>query len=149
MIKLVSREHSHATCKTTLTLTFDERQKARNRITLDDGREAGIFLERGIILRGGDVLCSEDGEKIQVIAADEPVSTANSKDSLELARACYHLGNRHVPLQIDEHRVRYQQDHVLDEMVVLLGLSVIHEQAPFEPEAGAYHKQSHSHHNHE
>ncbi|MOA31878.1 Urease accessory protein UreE [compost metagenome] len=82
---------------------------------------------------------------VQVIAASETVSTMHCCDPLQLARACYHLGNRHVPLQIAADFVRYQHDHVLDDMLRGFGLEVQLEQAPFEPEAGAYQSGGHSH----
>jgi urease accessory protein len=136
-----------------LILRFEQRQKARQRVLLESGREVGIQLERGTILRGGDTLRSADGEVIRVVAAPEPVSCVASQDALLLARAAYHLGNRHVPLQIGRRFIQYQVDHVLDVMVEALGLRVLHEHAPFEPEGGAYslsHFSSHSHaHDHD
>ncbi len=132
----------------TLSLTIDQRIKSRMRVRLDDGRDAGLLLPRGYILRDGDVLVSEDGLRVGIVAADEPVSTIYSSDSHLLARACYHLGNRHVPLQITPGWVRYQHDHVLDDMVAGLGLQVTSENAPFEPEAGAYGGHSHGHAHH-
>lgn len=122
----------------TATLPFDLRQKSRLRITLDDGNEAGIILERGLYLRHGDLLKSKDGRVLRIIAAPEPVATVNCADPLLLARACYHLGNRHVPLQIEATWLRLQRDHVLEDMLHHMGLHVQHEQAPFEPEHGAY-----------
>lgn len=101
----------------TLSLPIDQRIKSRQKVTLDDGREAGLFLPRGKVLRGGDLLQSTDGLVVQVCAAAETVSTIYCDDTLAMARACYHLGNRHVPLQITVGWVRYQHDHVLDEMV--------------------------------
>ena len=132
-----------------VTLTYDKRQKSRLRVELDDGAEAAIILPRGTILRDGDFLRSKEGMVIQVCAALEEVSTVFETDSLTLARASYHLGNRHVPLQIGNGWVRYQKDHVLDHMVESLGLKIKYEMAPFEPEAGAYgaHNHSHSHNN--
>ncbi len=94
--------------------------------------------ERGTILREGDLLLADDGRAVRVVAAPEMVSTVSAEDPLTLMRAAYHLGNRHVPLQIGEGWLRYQHDHVLDDMVRGLGLSVRVEEAPFEPEAGAY-----------
>lgn len=129
----------------TLSLPIDQRIKSRQKVTLDDGREAGLFLPRGKVLRGGDLLQSTDGLVVQVCAAAETVSTIYCDDTLAMARACYHLGNRHVPLQITVGWVRYQHDHVLDEMVTGLGLKVTVEQAPFEPEAGAYQGKAHAH----
>jgi urease accessory protein len=113
---------------------------------LDDGREAGLFLPRGCNLRDGDCLIAEDGSAVQVRAAAETVSEVRCDDPLQLARACYHLGNRHVALQIEPGLLSYQHDHVLDEMVQGLGLSVCVKQAPFEPEPGAYGGQTHHSH---
>jgi urease accessory protein len=132
-----------------LTLPFGERSRSRLRAVLDDGEEAGLFLERGTILRGGDLLLAEDGRVIEVQAAAESVSTVRTENHLLLARACYHLGNRHVPLQIGANWLRYQHDHVLDDMLRGFGLTITIELAPFEPEGGAYvsqgHAGSHSH----
>ena len=133
---------------TTLTLPFDQRQKSRLRVTLDDGREAGLLLTRGHILRGGDCLRASDGSVICIKGAAEAVSTISHDNTRELMRAAYHLGNRHVSLQVGDGWLRYLADHVLDDMVVSLGLSVSHEQAPFEPENGAYHGHGHAHANH-
>ncbi|MFJ4454276.1 urease accessory protein UreE [Pseudomonas sp. NPDC089392] len=134
----------------TVTLDVDSRIKSRLRVTLDDGREAGLMLERGHLLRGGELLADADGTQlIQVLAAPEAVSTVRCADPHLLARAAYHLGNRHVPLQIEPGLLRFQHDHVLDEMLRGLGLTVDAEQAPFEPEAGAYQSAAHGHnHNH-
>lgn len=130
----------------TATLDIDRRIKSRLRITLDDGRDAGLMLERGQLLRGGELLANADGTQvIQVLAAPEAVSTARCSDPHLLARAAYHLGNRHVPLQIEPGLLRYQHDPVLDAMLRGLGLEVEAEQAPFEPEAGAYQSAAHSH----
>ena len=122
----------------TLTLTLEQRVKARQRVTLDNGREAGLFLSHGEPLRDGNLLSSDDGQHVRIIAAAEPVTTVRSDDPLLLARACYHLGNRHVALQITSGWLRYQPDHVLDKMVQRLGLTVQSEHAPFQPETGAY-----------
>ena len=131
-----------------LTLPFESRQKSRLQATLDSGEEVGLFLPRGTLLRGGDCLLAEDGRVILIKAADESTSTAYSDDTLLLMKASYHLGNRHVPLQIGENFVRYQHDHVLDEMVASFGLQVQAELTPFEPESGAYHSHEGHHHSH-
>ena len=128
------------------TLPFDVRIRSRARIALDGGGEAGFILPRGHLLRGGDVLADETGQYLlRIQAAAETVSTLYCDDPLQLARACYHLGNRHVPLQIGPGFARYQHDHVLDDMLVQMGLHVVVEQAPFEPEAGAYQSAPHGH----
>ncbi|MDX2503961.1 MAG: urease accessory protein UreE [Gammaproteobacteria bacterium] len=128
-----------------LKLPFEQRQKSRLKVTLDDGRPAGLFLERGEVLRGGDCLQAEDDSVIRIEAADETLSLVQSDDPLLLARACYHLGNRHIALQIETQSLSYLHDHVLDDMLKNLGLSVKVIQAPFEPESGAY-AAAHGHH---
>jgi urease accessory protein len=136
---------------TTLTLTLDERIRSRRRVVLDNGQDAGIFLERGTTLKEGDQLLSESGYRVQVRAADEPLSVVQCDDPQQLARLCYHLGNRHVSLQIRPGNISYLHDHVLDEMVRGLGLEPRSAKAPFEPEPGAYggsaeRGRSHTHH---
>lgn len=126
-----------------LELPFDLRNKSRLRTTLSSGEEIGLFLERGTVLRGGDQLACDDGRIVEVIAAPESVSTVRSMEPLQLLRAAYHLGNRHVALQVGAGWLRYQHDYVLDDMVRGLGLSVEVAEAPFEPEAGAYGGHSH------
>ena len=128
-----------------LVLPFAERAKSRLRAVLDNGEEAGLFLERGSVLRHGDLLLADDGRIVEVQAASETVSTVHTDDGLMLARACYHLGNRHVALQIGPGWLRYSHDHVLDDMLRGFGLSVKVEQAPFEPEGGAYVAAPHAH----
>jgi urease accessory protein len=128
-----------------LILPFDQRAKSRLRTQLSSGEEAALLLERGTVLRGGDKLQTEDGRLVQVVAAPETVSTVTAEQAAMLARAAYHLGNRHVALQIGPGWLRYLHDHVLDDMVRGLGFQVITETAPFEPEAGAY-GNGHQHH---
>jgi len=128
-----------------LVLPYGDRAKSRMRARLDNGEEAGLFLERGSVLRNGDLLLADDGRVIEVRAAPETVSTVRTKDGLMLARASYHLGNRHVALEIGPGCLRYQHDHVLDDMLRGFGLEVTVEQAPFEPEGGAYVANSHAH----
>ena len=125
--------------KLSLTLNYEQRSKSRLRAALDQGGDAGIFLPRGSVMNDGDYLTGEHGQAVKIIAAVERVSEASCQDALRFARACYHLGNRHVPLQILPQRLRYQEDQVLDEMVRALGLQVEAKELPFEPEPGAYH----------
>ena len=122
-----------------LTLSFADRRRSRLRIRLDDGREIALHLPRGTALRDGDRLRSEAGELvIAVRAAAESLSRVGSNDTLRLARAAYHLGNRHVPVQIGPGFLAYEHDHVLDGMIEDLGLRPVAASAPFEPEAGGY-----------
>jgi urease accessory protein len=146
MIKLNKKLESHSTeSNLTLELTIDQRIRSRLRVTLSNGEEAGLDLPRGEILRGGEQLTNDDGIVVTVLAAAEPLSVVRTDDPLLKSRICYHLGNRHVPLEINDHYVSYQHDHVLDDMVVGLGGEVSCESLPFEPEAGAYGGSSHGH----
>lgn len=132
----------------TLTLPLEKRLRSRLRATLDDGGDAGIFLPRGQTLRDGDLLASDDGTVVRICAAPEVLSEVLVDDPALLARACYHLGNRHVALQIEPGRLCYLHDHVLDEMLLGLGLQATCTEAPFEPETGAYGGHAHGHHGH-
>jgi urease accessory protein len=127
-----------------LVLPFELRQKSRLRTALSTGEEVGLNLDRGHILRGGDQLLADDGRVVEIVASPEQVSVVTSSDFLQLARAAYHLGNRHVSVQIGPGWLRYLHDHVLDEMVIGLGLPVSIDVLPFEPEAGAYAGHSHA-----
>ncbi len=145
MLRLTERvEASEAEISGVLVQPFAVRQKSRFRAVLLDGNDVGVFLERGRVLRDGDLLRATNGRVIRVEAAPETVSTVYCHHRQRLARLCYHLGNRHVMLQIGADFARYQHDHVLDDMVRSLGLKPVTERAPFEPEAGAYHH----HHSH-
>ncbi len=122
----------------TLTLPFDVRQKSRFKTTLDSGRELVVRLPRGSHVHDGTLLKTSEGLVIRVRAAAETLSVVEAAEPLLLARAAYHLGNRHVPLQIEPGRLSYLHDHVLDDMLHQLGLHVVVHQGPFQPEQGAY-----------
>lgn len=121
-----------------LVLPFDARCRSRLRTRLASGEEAGLFLPAGSVLRGGDLLQGGDGRVVEVVAAPEPLLEARSPDGLALARAAFHLGNRHVPVELAPGRLRCAADHVLARMLRGLGLDVTEIEAPFEPESGAY-----------
>jgi urease accessory protein len=121
-----------------LVLPFELRSRSRFRARLMSGEDIGVLLPRGQVLRGGDLLLAADGRVVEIVAAPETVSTVHGADHNALARAAYHLGNRHVALQVGDKWLRYLHDHVLDDMVRGLGLQVRLEQAAFEPETGAY-----------
>ena len=125
----------------TIELDWDTRQKSRFDATDSQGRVIGVFLARGGGVRGGDVLVAEDGTLVAVKALPQAVLrvTACAHGSAhDLLRAAYHLGNRHVPLQVDPAFLQLEPDHVLAEMLERMGLHVEAVEAPFEPEAGAY-----------
>jgi urease accessory protein len=121
--------------KRLLELPFELRQKSRLRVRLDSGEEAALLLPRGEILRGGDLVTASDGRVIEIVALPEKLLHVEAQS---LAKAAYHLGNRHVPVQVGEGFLRIAEDHVLEEMLLKLGAKVSHVEAPFEPEAGAY-----------
>ena len=143
-----------------LVLDWDTRQKSRIQVTDSLGRELGIFLPRGTQLRGGDVLVAEDGSLIRVVAAPQAllrIQVCTQHGSrFDLTRAAYHLGNRHVPIELRPDYLQIEPDHVLAEMLRAMRLSVSDVSAAFEPEGGAYaaghahdHAHDHAHgHNH-
>jgi urease accessory protein len=137
-----------------LTLPFEQRQKSRLVAHLDSGRQLTLLLPRGHVLRDGSLLATDDGGVIRVRSAEEELSVVVSGDAAELLRAAYHLGNRHVALQIRPGRLAYLHDHVLDDMLRGLGLRPSVAREPFEPESGAYgrsggHSHGHDGHHHD
>lgn len=124
----------------TLSLTAEERTRTRYRFETPEGQGLYLRLPRGTILNDGDLLQSETGEVVvQIAAKPEPVLTVTSRHPLNLLRAAYHLGNRHIPLEVTPHYLRLSPDSVLEVMLNQLGVNVKPEIAPFHPEIGAYH----------
>lgn len=121
-----------------LVLPFDLRQKSRLRAILDNGVEAALFLPRGTVLRDGDLLEAEDHTRIRVVAAPENVLYVTANKPHDLMRAAYHLGNRHVPVELGESYLKLATDPVLKEMLAQLGLILREDCLPFQPEPGAY-----------
>ena len=146
MLKVIDKHTGPAEISGILTLPWEIRQKGRFRTFTDAGEETGVFLPRGGVLREGELLQTECGKVLQVRARPERLTEARASDWLTFSRVCYHLGNRHVPLQIGELWVRFQPDHVLQEMVELLGLQTGSVEAGFNPEEGAYSGGHHHHH---
>jgi len=133
----------------TVELDWDVRQKSRFDATDSLCRQLGIFLPRGTLVRGGDVLVAEDGSMIKVIAAPQPVlritaCTAHGSP-FDLTRAAYHLGNRHVPIELKPDHLKIEPDHVLADMLRAMHLIVNEAEEAFEPEGGAYSSGGHSH----
>jgi urease accessory protein len=126
----------------TVELDWDVRQKSRFEATDSAGRRLGVFLPRGTVVRGGDVLVAEDGSLVRVQAAPQPVLVVRHCPEhgtpSDLLRAAYHLGNRHVAVELKPDHLKFEPDHVLGEMLQRLHLIVSEELAPFEPEGGAY-----------
>ena len=132
-----------------LILPYELRIRGRLRATTETKVDVGLFLDRGPVLRDGDLLQARTGEIIRIRAAEEPVVTARIENGQPLARLCYHLGNRHVTLAIGQDEqgsyVRFPPDHVLEELAERLGATLVHHTAPFDPEPGAYAQAGHSH----
>lgn len=126
----------------TVELDWDVRQKSRFDITDSQGRQIGVFLPRGTSVRGGDVLVAEDGSLVRVIAAPQPVLVithcTEHGTPFDLLRAAYHLGNRHVPIELKPDHLKIEPDHVLAGMLRSMHLIVREAEEAFEPEGGAY-----------
>ena len=133
----------------TIELDWDVRQKSRFDATDSLGRTLGVFLPRGTLVRGGDVLVAEDGSMVKVIASPQPVLriTACSAHGspFDLTRAAYHLGNRHVPIELKADHLKIEPDHVLADMLRAMHLIVNEVEEAFEPEGGAYSAGGHGH----
>ncbi|MGC4078180.1 MAG: urease accessory protein UreE [Rubrivivax sp.] len=131
-------------------LDWDTRQKSRFDATDSAGRALGVFLPRGSVVRGGDVLVAEDGSLVRVGAAAQPVLVVRGATPFDLTRAAYHLGNRHVALELRHEHLKLEPDHVLAEMLRRMGLDVAEAHESFEPESGAYAAEGHAHgHDHD
>ncbi|MFB8791366.1 MAG: urease accessory protein UreE [Potamolinea sp.] len=126
------------TVSLTLSLTAFERTRTRHRFETPDGQSLYLRLPRGTVLHDGDLLQSEDNVVLRIAAKPEPVLTVTSQTNLDLLRASYHLGNRHVPLEVTTTYLRLSPDPVLQTMLEQLGLKVTEEVVPFQPENGAY-----------
>jgi urease accessory protein len=127
---------------TQVDLDWDVRSRSRFDATDSAGRTLGVFLQRGQVLRGGDVLVAEDGSLVRVAAKPQPVLVVRHctehGSPFDLLRAAYHLGNRHVQLELQSDRLQLEPDHVLADLLRQMHLIVGEALAPFEPEAGAY-----------
>ncbi|PKO64346.1 MAG: urease accessory protein UreE [Betaproteobacteria bacterium HGW-Betaproteobacteria-16] len=145
-----------------LELDWDVRQKSRFDATASDGRQVGVFLPRGTVVRGGDVLLTQDGSLLRVVAAPQAVLRITAcndhthdhghdhahdhhhdhdhghNGAFDLMRAAYHLGNRHVPIELKPDHLKIEPDHVLADMLRAMHLNVVEVREPFEPEGGAY-----------
>ncbi|MBW4520661.1 MAG: urease accessory protein UreE [Scytolyngbya sp. HA4215-MV1] len=134
-----------ATASLVLSLTSEERTRSRHLFHTPDGISVYLYLPRGTVLQDGDFLTDETGQQIvRIVAQPEPVLTVKAEHWVDLLRAAYHLGNRHVPLEITANSLHLATDPVLQSMLQQLGVQVVEELVPFQPETGAY-RQNHSH----
>ncbi|MEO1592707.1 MAG: urease accessory protein UreE [Cyanobacteria bacterium J06632_22] len=133
-----------------LPLTADARTRSRHRHVLSNGDPVYLQLPRGTCLQHGDLLSAEAGEvMVRIVAKPEPVMTVRASTPLALLKAAYHLGNRHVPLEVTLEWLRLAPDPVLKSLLIdQLRVNVVEEVAPFRPESGAYHSRHHASHAH-
>lgn len=144
--------HCHDPVSATVVLTYEQRDRGRLKLTSTDGEEVRLFLERGKPLLVGEYLKATCGKIVKIEGAVEAIAHASCDDWQAFAKACYHLGNRHVKVEVGDRWLRIQPDHVLEDMLHLLGLIVSHENAVFVPESGAYapgYGHNHNGHNHD
>jgi urease accessory protein len=138
-----------------IVLDYDDRHRRRMAMTATRGLAFLLDLPAAASLHGGDALVLEDGRLVEVVAAPEPLLEIRCSDPLQLIRIAWHLGNRHVPVQVLARSLRIRRDHVLAEMAAQLGARVVEIEAPFDPEGGAYaapagdHPHGHDHHHHD
>ncbi|MEA5506828.1 urease accessory protein UreE [Halotia wernerae UHCC 0503] len=147
MLTLTQRQPPNPDASVTLTLalTAEERTRSRHRFEVEDGKVVFLHLSRGTVLRDGDILQDESNSSlIRITAKPEPVLTVFAQTPLLLMRAAYHLGNRHIPVEITPSYLRLAKDAVLQTMLEQLGLEITAENLPFQPELGAY-GQHHAH----
>ncbi|KOP28291.1 urease accessory protein UreE [Hapalosiphon sp. MRB220] len=129
----------HAVVISTLSLTAEERTRSRHRLQMEDGQVVFLRLPRGTVLRDGDILVDETtANLVRIVAKPEPVLTVFAKTTIDLLKAAYHLGNRHVAVEITPTYLRLSPDPVLQAMLEQLGVEIKEEISPFQPETGAY-----------
>ena len=130
----------------TLTLDFDARHRRRIRLTADQGEDVLLDLPKAVAMADGGGLQLEDGRWLKIQAAAEPIVEVRHKDSHQLVRLAWHLGNRHLPTEIRDQVLRIRPDHVIEEMLHGFGAELAKVQTPFQPEGGAYSGHGHHHH---
>jgi urease accessory protein len=148
MLRIEQHAAADASADAELVLSYELRQKCRFTALLSSGEEVAVVLPRGGVLHDADILRAEDGRAVRVVAAKERLLRVAAADAQALARAAYHLGNRHAALQVGSDFLQLPYDHVLADMLQRLGAQVTEVSAPFEPEAGAYGGGAH-HHGHD
>ncbi len=144
----MARDTWHGATRDTVVLDFDARH--RRRMTMCGVRGTAFLLDlaEAMALRGGDALRLDDGALIEIVAAPEPLVEISSVDAGAMVRIAWHLGNRHLPVQLVGKKLRIRRDHVIEAMVVGLGAKVVAIEAPFDPEGGAYGESGHAGHAH-
>jgi urease accessory protein len=148
-ISCETRGGRHGLIDDEVTLDFDNRHRRRLAMTGKGGLQFLLDLPRARRLKEGDTLLLEDGRRVRVTAAPEALAEITASSPAELVRIAWHLGNRHLPVMLLGDRILIRRDHVIEDMVRLLGASVAAVEAPFDPEDGAYAGSGGHHHHHE
>lgn len=141
--------HYHGVPFDRVVLAHDERHLRRKVLTLQQGEQILVDLPEAIAFEHGDVLILEDGRMAEIIAADEALYEVTPRDRRHLSELAWHLGNRHLPAQLEESRIVILRDHVIKAMLQGLGAKVTEITAPFHPLPGAYHDNGHDHQHHD
>ena len=149
MLELTERIEATERYDAVISLDYDSRKRGRLKTLTETDEEAGLFLNRGQILSEGDYLKATDGRVVLVKAAIEKLTEASTMDPTLFAKICYHLGNRHTPVEIQSGSVRFQPDHVLADLCRHWGLEVKDFEGSFNPEKGAYGQHSVGSHHHD
>jgi len=131
-----------------VTLDAHERHRRRVVLTGENGTRFLLDLPQAMALRDGDGLVLDDGAIVRVAGRPEPLVEIAAADGRELARLAWHIGNRHVDVQIVGDRLRIRRDHVIEDMLRGLGARLSPVEAPFDPEHGAYDHGGHDHGGH-
>ena len=146
MLEITERLNLAERYDAVISLDYDSRKRGRLKTRTETSEDAGLFLERGQVLMDGDYLKATDGRVVLVQAAVEQLTMASTTDPVMFAKICYHLGNRHTPVEIQPGSVFFQPDHVLSDLCRQWGLCVVDVERPFAPERGAYGKHAGGHH---
>jgi urease accessory protein len=149
VLELTERIEAAERYDAVISLDYDSRKRGRLKTLTETDEEAGLFLDRGQILSEGDYLKATDGRVVLVKAATEKLTEASTTDPILLAKICYHLGNRHTPVEIQQGSVRFQPDHVLADLCRYWGLEVTGFEGSFNPERGAYGQHTKGGHHHD
>lgn len=147
--KILAQAAGKNTCADTVLLDSTERHRRRATMTCVRGLEFLLDLPEAIMLRTGDAIMLDDGRLIEVLGKPEPLAEIRCASPRELANVSWHLGNRHLPVQIFDNRIRIRRDHVIEDMVRGLGAKVALIEAAFDPEGGAYAQPEHGHEHHD
>ena len=146
---LPAAERRDAAVVDTLILPYAQRQAQKGFLFGAKGTCVELDLPEAVRLRTDDALVLDDGGLVEVVAEPEPLIEARAADLPALARLAWHLGDRHVPVQMLERRLRLKRDPAIEALLESLGAKIVAIEAPFEPEGGAYAASADDHHHHE